>query len=195
MDKKHDVRVERSPDLLKNDFISVKRHTLSHRLFNGDWSDSVERVCCYRAPAVVVIPFDPVLKKVVLVEQFRVGALESDNPWMIELVAGLVEEGENPEDVAHRELQEESGLDASKMIKVMDFWASPGYSAEVFSLYCAIVDSNQASGQGGIAEEGEDIRVHVMSLDEVFVALEKGHFQSAPAVLGLQWLQLHQDIH
>jgi ADP-ribose pyrophosphatase len=188
-----DFKIHKSPFLLKNDFISVKQLEVSHHLFQGGWSKPLSRLCCERASAVVVIPYDPVLKKIVLVEQFRVGAVHSGNPWMIELVAGLIEAGESPMEVAVRELEEEAGLRAESIAEVMTFWASPGCSAEEFTLFCAKVDSTQAKEIGGLPEEGEDIKVHVFSLEEAFSGLEQGLFRSAPAVLGLQWLVLNQD--
>lgn len=116
--------------------------TLRHRLFAGGWGPELRRELFVRPDAVCVLPYDPWQDTVVLQEQMRVGAVDkSNNPWMIEVVAGLIEPGESPEQVAHREADEEAGLTLLELIPITRYFPSPGGSDERVHLYCALVDS------------------------------------------------------
>lgn len=165
--------------------------TLRHRLFAGGWGPELQRELFVRPDAVCVLPYDPWLDKVVLVEQMRVGALDKRaSPWMRELVAGLFDANEAPEEVAHREAEEEAGLTLLKLIPIVRYFPSPGGSDEYVHLYCALVDSRGVGGVHGLPEEGEDIRVHVQSREEVLRALGQGEVDNAASIIALQWLQL-----
>src|SRR5690606_16546084 len=142
--------------------------------------------------AVCVLPYDPWQDAVVLIEQVRVGALEkSDNPWMLELVAGLFDDGEEAEQVAHREAEEEAGLKLLSLTPITRYFPSPGGSNEQVYLYCATVDSRGAGGLHGLAEEGEDIRVSVWSRTDAMTAMSEGRIDNAATIIALQWLALH----
>ena len=107
--------------------------------------------------------FDPVHDQVVLVEQFRMGPfLSNDDPWLLEVVAGISEPGETLEEVALREVEEETGYKITSLMPVSDFYVSPGASNEKLRLFCGLVDATDAGGIFGVADEGEDIRVHVL---------------------------------
>ena len=139
-----------------------------------------------------MLPYDPWQDAVVLVEQMRVGALDKRaSPWMLELVAGLFDEGESAEQVAHREAGEEAGLRLLQLVPITRYFPSPGGSDDQVYLYCATVDSRGAGGVHGVAEEGEDIRVHVVSREEALSALARGEIDNAASIIALQWLQLH----
>ena len=128
-----------------------------------------------------------------MVEQFRIGALtEEDGPWCYEVVAGMLEAGEQPEDVALRELVEEANIIPYKMHYICNFLPSPGGSNEKVHLYCGLCDLTQAGGIYGLPEESEDIRMHVFAAEEVFVELLNGRFNNAAALICLQWLQLNR---
>lgn len=175
-------------------YCRIEKYQLRHRLFNGGWGKILFRELTIRGTAVGVLLFDPILNKVVLIEQFRLGALEDkESPWLFELVAGMIDEGETPTTVAHRETQEEAGLMLTELLSICDYWTSPGASAEKISLFCGKVDASNAEGVYGLEEEGEDIRVVVLSLEEVFQALAAGQIKNAPAIIAIQWLQLNQD--
>ncbi len=85
-------------------FFRLERYRLRHRLFNGDWSQTVQRELFERGHAAAVLPYDPVTNEVVLIEQFRVGAMNAPGgPWLLEIVAGIIEDNEAAEDVVKRE--------------------------------------------------------------------------------------------
>src|SRR5690606_40469080 len=138
--------------------------------------------------------YDPLRDEVVLIEQFRVGALDKKaSPWLLELVAGLIEEGEQPEQVARREALEEADLSLDRLWPITEYFPSPGGSDERVHLYLGRCDSSAAGGVHGLAEEGEDIRVHVLSFAEAMAAAEDGRIDNAASLIALQWLALHRE--
>jgi ADP-ribose pyrophosphatase len=186
-----DVVEERS---LYQGFYRMLGYTLRHKLFGGGWGKAISRELFWRPRAVGVLVYDPVNDLVGLVEQFRIGALEHPrSPWLLEVVAGLVEPGESLEDVAHRELEEEAGLQVSRLIPIYDIMLSPGGSNERIALFCGITGLEGKSGIFGLPEEGEDIRLQVVSRGQALAALKAGHCDNAPLTIALQWLALHYD--
>lgn len=175
-------------------FFKIKQYLLRHRLFAGSWSESVTREVFMRGDAVGVLLYDPKQKAVVLVEQFRTGAIRDPlSPWLIEIVAGGIPAGESPESVAKKEILEETGLHIETVHPMVSYYASPGGNAEKFHLFYAIVDASLAHGIHGLKEEHEDIRVCVRSLEECWEALESGTINNALTLIALQWLQLHHQ--
>ncbi|MDN7123817.1 NUDIX domain-containing protein [Pseudidiomarina sp. 1APP75-32.1] len=178
---------------IREGFLSLFNYRIRHKLFSGGWSKVFDREIMDRGHAVVVLPYDAERDTLVLLEQFRIGALEQeDSPWLLEFVAGMIDDpDENPEQVAHRELEEEAGLQTEQLDYALTYLSTPGGCTEKISVYVARVDSSQASKQGGVASENEDIRVHVLPRTEVVQLLEQGKINNAASVIGLQWLQLH----
>lgn len=190
-----DLKVVKKEVIWQGYFRMVKYY-FTHALFNGGTSNVIERELFERDTAVAVIPYDPVTDEIVLVEQIRVGTFEHDvNPWMIELVAGMIEEGEQSADVAKRELFEETGLSCQRLEKIMSYLVSPGGTSEKIDLYIAQIDASTASDIAGLEEEGEDIRTHRLSVADVIEQLSQSRFKNGVTLVGLQWLALnHQRI-
>lgn len=176
-------------------YCRVERLRLRHRLFTGGMSAEIDREVMRRGHAVAV-PYDPVRDEVVLIEQFRIGAhVRGDEPWLVETVAGLVEDGEEIEAVARREAREEAGVELGELVPVASYYASPGTMTEYVHLYCARVDATRAGGVHGLAGEGEDIRVTALPFAEAMVALKEGRIASGHTLIALQWLALnHVDL-
>jgi len=175
-------------------FYQLDRLHLRHRLFAGGMGKLINRELFVRHDAVCVLPYDPQRDCVVLIEQFRIGALDkSANPWLIELVAGLIDKDEQPEEVARREAVEEAGLELAELWPLTQYYPSPGGSDERVHLYVGRCDSRGAGGVHGLEEEGEDIRVLVWSLDEALAALDDGRIDNAASIIALQWLALNRD--
>ena len=146
-------------------FYRLDRLQLRHRQFAGGMGPQLSRELFVRHDAVCVLPYDPQRDSVVLIEQFRIGAMDkSSNPWLLELVAGLIDKDEQPEEVARREAVEEADLELTALWPITQYYPSPGGSDERVHLYIGRCDSEGAGGVHGLAEEGEDIRVHVLSL-------------------------------
>ena len=175
-------------------FFRINGYRLRHRLFAGGWSGVIEREVFERGHAVGVLPYDPVADSIVLIEQFRIGALIAGmSPWLIEVVAGIAEEGEAPEEVARRETQEEAGLEIQALMPMCRYLVSPGGSSESVRLYCGRVDSRGAGGIHGLAEEHEDIRVDRLPYGDAMRLLEEGRVTNSVSLIALQWLALHRD--
>ncbi|WP_312948220.1 ADP-ribose diphosphatase [Superficieibacter sp.] len=188
---KNDIEIIAREKLYRG-FFSLDLYRFRHRLFNGEMSGEVTREIFERGHAAVLLPFDPVRDEVVLVEQIRIAAYDtSDTPWLLELVAGMIEEGETVEEVARREAEEEAGLDVGRVKKFMSYLASPGGTSERLSLMVGEVDATTAEGIHGLADENEDIRVHVVSREQAYQWVEEGKIDNAASVIALQWLQLH----
>ncbi len=174
-------------------FYKLDRVHLRHELFAGGMSREISREVFIRHDAVCVLPYDPQRDEVVLIEQFRVGALgKTDNPWLIELVAGLIDRDEEPEEVGHREGQEEAGLTFSSLWPITRYFPSPGGSTEFVHVYLGRCDSSNAGGLHGLDEEAEDIRVTVWSYDDALQAVRDGRISNAASIIALQWLALNR---
>ena len=171
-------------------YFRVDRLSIRHATFAGD-SIEICREVFRRGNAVCVLLYDPDADKVVMVEQFRVGALAAESPWMLEVVAGIVEPGETAVDVARREAVEEAGLTLDQVQPIIRYLPSGGGCDEWIDLMYAEVDSSSAEGLHGLADEGEDIKVHVLSAQEAFDLVVSGAINSSPAIIGLQWLELN----
>jgi ADP-ribose pyrophosphatase len=175
-------------------FFKIDHYTLRHRLFDGGWSEVMQREIFLRADATCVLPYDPVEGTVVLVEQFRAPLIgDVQSPWLIELVAGMNEPDEAPVDVAHREALEEANLELQALEPILDYWVSPGGSTEKVFLFCAKVDSQGVGGIHGLACEHEDIRVHVFSVEMALKMVQNGQINNAAAIISLQWLALNRS--
>lgn len=178
-------------------YFKVDRYTVRHRLYEGGWSEPFTREVFERGHATVVLLYDADLDALVLVEQFRVGAYaalttspwwEDDfSPWLVECVAGIIDEGESPEQVARREAVEEAGCEIGEIIPVQRIMASPGGSSETVFLFCGQVDASRVAGFHGLDDEHEDIRVIRVPAAEAFEWLESGRIVHSISIIALRW--------
>ncbi|WNW13097.1 NUDIX domain-containing protein [Pseudomonas sp. DTU_2021_1001937_2_SI_NGA_ILE_001] len=175
-------------------FYRLDKLFLRHEQFDGSMGRELSRELFVRHDAVCVLPYDAKRDEVVLIEQFRVGAAEKTaNPWLIEMVAGLIDKDEQPEEVAHREAEEEAGLKFSALWPITRYFPSPGGSDEYVHLFLGQCDSQDAGGIHGLESEGEDIRVTVWSFDDALQAVADGRIMNAAAIIAIQWLALNRS--
>lgn len=187
-----DVQIIKKQPLYKG-FFQCNKYTLKHRLFSGGWTPEINLEFFERGHAAALLPYDVKNDKVVLIEQFRFGAMEGDkSPWLFELVAGIIETGESAEQVAKRETLEESGLTVQSCQFIMNYLVSPGGTTEQIDLFIGSVDSDIAGGLHGLVEEGEDIRVHVVSRETAYQWVKEGKIYNATTIIALQWLELNR---
>ena len=173
-----------------NGFFQVERYKFKFQKHEGGWSSVVLRELFERGHTVAVLPYDPQRDKVVLVEQFRIGAFAAGlEPWLSETIAGMIDYGEVAEEVAHREAFEEANCKLLDLKKIGTFVMSPGGSSETTTMFCGRVDSRGVGGVHGLAHEDEDIFARVVPLDEALQNLAVGKIVSAYAVIPLLWLQ------
>jgi ADP-ribose pyrophosphatase len=175
-------------------FFRMERYRLRHQLFRGGWSRPLVRELFERGHAAAVLPYDPILDRIILVEQFRIGALEAPGgPWLLEIVAGIIEPRETPQAVVRREALEEANCTIQELFHICDYCVSPGGTSERITLFCGKVDASHAGGIYGAPEEDEDIRVLVLSYQEALAFLQAGKINSAAPIIALQWLQLNRE--
>lgn len=186
------VEVKASEPLYRG-YFAANRYTLAYETFAGGTSPTVTREVFERGHAVAVLPYDPVRDRVVLIEQFRAGALIAGwHPWLIEVPAGMIEPGEAPEDVARRETEEEVGLPLGRLEFIAHVLCTPGASSETLALYCGEVLSAAVPEHGGVAAEAEDIRIFTLPAEEAIALLDGARLDNASTLMMLQWFALHR---
>ncbi|TCO74871.1 NUDIX domain-containing protein [Chromatocurvus halotolerans] len=188
-----DVRILDEQDAFSGHF-RVARVTLEHRCFSGGWSAPLTREVFHRGDAVGVLPYEPETDSLILLEQFRPGALRGESsPWMLELVAGIVEAGESDADVVQREAMEEAGCELAELVPVASFFPSAGACSEHVRLFCGRVLRAGAGQVHGLDSEGEDILVHRIPRREALGLLGADRIANGHTLIALQWLALHGD--
>ncbi|MDD2053310.1 NUDIX domain-containing protein [Pseudomonas putida] len=174
-------------------FYRLDRVHLRHELFAGGMGREISRELFVRHDAVCVLPYDAVHDEVVLLEQFRVGALgKAATPWLIEMVAGLIDRDEEPQAVAHREAQEEAGLKLAALWPITRYFPSPGGSDEFVHLFLGRCQTTGVGGLHGLEAEGEDIRVSVWAFEDALQAVRDGRIANAATIIAIQWLALNR---
>ncbi|MEZ5796483.1 MAG: NUDIX domain-containing protein [Paracoccaceae bacterium] len=176
-------------------FFAVETVELSYRRFDGGMSAPVHREVFIGCDAVSVLPYDPVRDRVLVIEQIRSAPLlrGEANPWQIEAVAGRIDAGETPEGAGRREALEEAGLRIGGLEKVAEYYPSTAAFTEYLYSYVGLCDlPDGAGGIFGLAEESEDIRGHLLGLDDLAARLEAGEIGNAPLIISLQWLLRHR---
>lgn len=176
-------------------FFQLKNLKFTHSLHRGGESALVEREVFCRGQAVVVLLYDLLNEKVVLVEQLRAGAIENamanndiDQAWLLEPVAGMIDLGETPKAACVREVKEETGADIVELEYINQFYPSPGACDEILHLYASNIDSHKVCSHAGLESESEDIRVVIFTFSEAKKLLLQGHFNVATTYMALQWL-------
>jgi ADP-ribose pyrophosphatase len=189
---RQDVEIE-NRETVYDGFFQMEKLRLRHARFDGGTTPYFDREVFNRGDSTCVLPYDPQRDQVVLLEQFRPGALgRNQSPWLLELVAGMNEAGESPQDVAHREADEEAGLSFANLEHICDYLVSPGGTTEMVYLFCGRVDTAKAGGLFGLEVEHEDIRAHVFSAEEAIAMTGDGRINNAAGVMALQWLQINR---
>jgi len=158
----------------------------------------ISREIFERGHAASCILYDPDLDLLVMIEQFRIGAYAANNspwyddetsPWLIEIVAGIIEEGENPEEVVRREALEEAGCMVHEIEAIHHYLVTPGGSSESVFAFCACVDASNVGGVHGLEEEGEDIRVFTETPENVFAMLADGRIHNSTTIIPMYWFK------
>ncbi|MCR5085359.1 MAG: NUDIX domain-containing protein [Succinivibrionaceae bacterium] len=191
-----DVTVHARRRLIQSRF-ALDQYELSYKRFDGSVTPVLKREIFERDQnAVSVLPYDPRTDEVVLIEQFRPGALNDPvSPWLIEVVAGMIDSGEKPLDAVIRELAEESGivLGPSDLRYICAIYPSPGGCSERLSMFIASVDTDHLARHGGLEAESEDIRIFKSSASDAFAACDSGRICNCAAMVSLQYLRIHHQ--
>ena len=187
-----DVEVVEKATVYKGRF-QVDRYRLRHKLHGGGWSEPFVREVFERGNAAAVLPYDPVLDRVVLIEQFRPGAYAAGlHPWLVEVVAGIIDPGETAEQVVRREAWEEARVELGPIEKIATCMVTPGACSECVDIFVGRVDAREAGGVYGLAHEHENIRVFTLAAAEAEQKLAAGGFTNVVTIVALQWLLLNR---
>lgn len=187
-----DVTIESREPIFRG-FIQVEKVSFRHRLFNQpDYSPVIQRELIHRPEAAGVLLYNDQQQRFALIEQFRVGALnDTDSAWQLEIIAGVLDGDEAPEDCIRRESLEESGCEVQQLQHLFSFYPSAGACSEFFHLYAAEVELPKMGGIFGMPDEGENIQLHLFDYSELGTLLKNGRLRNAPVIMALQWLAQH----
>lgn len=187
-----DVTIESREPIFRG-FIQVEKVSFRHRLFNQpDYSPVIQRELIHRPEAAGVLLYNDQQQRFALIEQFRVGALnDSESAWQLEVIAGVLDGDEAPEDCIRRESLEESGCEVQQLQHLFSFYPSAGACSEFFHLYAAEVELPKMGGIFGMPDEGENIQLHLFDYSELGTLLKNGRLRNAPVIMALQWLAQH----
>ena len=181
-------------DTVYDGYFRIDRYRLRHRRHEGGWTGEITREVFERGHVAAVLPYDPERDAVVLIEQFRIGAWAAAKPcWLTEIVAGVIDDGESADDVARREMEEETGCPVTALEPIGSYLSSPGGTSESVVLFVGRVDSRKAGGIHGLPDENEDIKVLARPWSEVEAGLKAGMFTNAATLIALQWLALNRE--
>jgi ADP-ribose pyrophosphatase len=181
---------------LHDGFFKLHEINFIHQQHNGNWSSEVKREVFSGAHVASVLPYDPIKKRILLLKQFRIGVLNrGHNPILIEIVAGMIDKGETPEEAAKRECKEETGCVVHKLKDIFSYYPAPGSSESYYHLFLAEINSFDGERNLGQEDENEDILVKSYTIDEVKELLKKNNIINGLTLLALQWffLEYYKD--
>lgn len=195
MDKKVEIISEQ--EIFRKFIFRIEEATLRHTKYDGTMSEPITRLNMDRGDSVAVLIHNPEEDTVLLTEQFKYPTYDPEgrrgNGWIIELTAGVVEKGENPESTARREVDEEIGYNLDALEHISSFYLSPGGTSERIILYYASVTrKNQVGAGGGVKSEGEDIKRLHIKVNKALQMIETGEIADGKTILALLWLQLNR---
>ena len=173
-----------------NDVFKIREVTVRHEKFNGQMSDPLRRLVFERGDSAAALLLNRDTQKVILINQFRYPTYEKGPGWIYEVVAGMVNQDEQPEETIRREVREEIGYKVGELQPIATFYVSPGGSSERIVLYFAEVgNADRVSAGGGRAAEHEDIEQVELTLPELWTALRHGDIVDAKTLIAVQWLR------
>lgn len=172
----------------------LERYHLKHRRFDDSWSQAIDRDLYTIGEVAAVLVYDPKQDIVLLTEQFRTCGLRyGEATWLVEIVAGLIDGDDDPEETARREAKEESGCDIADLVHISTHYSSPGGCGERIYLYAAAADLSEAGGIFGLAHEHEDIRAVVVPFTDALAACDDGRIIDGKTLIAVNWLARHKD--
>ena len=178
--------------IIHNGFFKMNEVTLKYQKYDGKWSNEIKRELFGGAQVSAVLPYDPDNKKIVLIQQFRPGTMSRNNDnYLDEIVAGIIDQGETPEETAIRECFEETGCRAKNLRAIQGYFPAPGSSESFYHLFLGEVVAPSKEIIKGLENENEDILVKSYSLEKVKEKMEKGEFLNGITLVALQWFFLN----
>lgn len=191
---KRTINIIRRQQVFHRFVFRIDELTLQHERYDGTMSGEISRLVLDRGDSVAILLHDSAKDNILLCEQFRAPTMEKDSGWLVEVPAGILESNEDAEACARRETIEETGYSPRALKKIGCFYLSPGGSSERIHLfYAEVALSDQIGAGGGLAGEGEDIRLIQLPAQEAFAKAAAGEIQDAKTLIAIQWLGLQRS--
>ena len=181
---------------LYSGFFNLNKYSFIHQKHDGKWTDQIEREIFSGAHVSTLLPYDPIKKEIILIKQFRAGILSRYNEdYLFEIVAGIIDKDEHPEEAAKRECIEETGCKVNKITQIQSYFPAPGSSESFYHLYLGEVNSFKGERIMGLESENENILVKAFKVHEVREMLKKKIITNGLALIALQWffLEYYKD--
>ena len=181
---------------LYSGFFSLNKYEFIHQKHDGNWTGKVEREIFGGAHVSTLLPFDPIKKEIILIQQFRAGVLSRYNEeYLYEIVAGIIDINEKPEDTAKRECLEETGCKVKKILPIQNYFPAPGSSESYYHLFLGEIDSFKGERIRGLEKENEDILVKAFKIEQVRKMLKDKKILNGLTLIALQWffLEFYKD--
>jgi len=176
---------------LYSGFFNLNKYEFIHEKHDGDWTDKVEREIFSGAHVSTLLPYDPIKKEIILIQQFRAGVLSRyDNDYLYEIVAGIIDENEKPEETAKRECLEETGCEVKKIIPIQAYFPAPASSESYYHLFLGEINSFDGERIKGLEDENEDILVKSFKIENVRNMLKEKKIKNGLTLIALQWFFL-----
>ena len=177
---------------LYNGFFKMNEVILKYQKYNGSWSNGVKRELFGGSQVSAVLPYDPVKQEIILVQQFRPGTISTNlNNYLDEIVAGIIDGGETPEEAAKRECLEETGCEIKKLIPIQGYFPAPGSSESFYHLFLGETNAFEGKRIMGLQNENEDIMVKSYKIEEIRQKMIDGVFLNGLTLIALQWFFLN----
>ena len=187
------VKIKHS-EILSQTRYSLKKLHFELQKEDGSW-ESQEKEVYERGNAATALLYNKEQRTIILTQQFRLPTFLNGNAsgMLLETCAGLLEEGEDPDDTIKREIKEETGYAVDSVQKVYEAYTSAGALTELLHLYIAEYKKEQkVSEGGGLKEEKEDVQIVELGFDEAILWMEKGAIKDVKALILLQYARLKQ---
>jgi len=173
-------------------FFNLNKYEFIHQKHDGNWTEKIEREIFSGAHVATLLPFDPLKKEIILIQQFRAGTLSRyDEDYLYEIVAGIIDENESPEKTAKRECLEETGCKVNKITKIQSYFPAPGSSESYYHLFLGEINSFKGERIMGLENENENILVKAFKINEVKDMLKRKKIKNGVTLIALQWFFLN----
>ncbi len=177
---------------LYNGFFKMNEVTLKYKKYDGSWTNKIKRELFGGAKVSAVLPYDPIKEQIVLIQQFRPGTIsKNDNNYLDEIVAGIIDPGETPEETAIRECYEETGCKIKKLTPIQGYFPAPGSSESYYYLFLGEIKAISETRIMGLESENEDIFVKSYKINEVKSKMNEGKILNGLTLIALQWFFLN----
>ena len=173
-------------------FFKMNEVALKYKKYDGSWSNVIKRELFGGAQVSAVLPYDPLKREIILIQQFRPGTISKKfNNYLDEIVAGIIDPGEDPETAAKRECFEETGCKVKKILPIQGYFPAPGSSESFYHLFIAEIETFEGERIMGLKTENEDILVRSYKISEVKDKLKNGEILNGLTLIALQWFFLN----